>query len=144
VSVGLYGFSATDFQDFAVIADDLAAVHPDARRQFLHSSPFTFVLGAPLLKAGVDVLAAFIIVHAAGLGLLAATFARFIRGHGPDGQSVAYAVLASPVVIVVLHWFGKRSLSLRVPSAPADRRPVAPRQGGARRRDRYATATSRW
>src|SRR4051794_1804240 len=82
----LYFGWVIDFQDFVVLSSSPFALHPDPVRQFLHSSPFTFLVGAgPTWLFGAP--ASFAMVSLAGLALFFHALKRFaVVSHGDSAD----------------------------------------------------------
>jgi len=101
------GVHGTDAHDFAILAARPFALHPDVERQFMHSSPLTFLIGAPLARlVGVD--AAFPMVSAAGFLLVAFALTRFLRRFpAREAETIGIVLLSSPLLLVLTRWIGK-------------------------------------
>src|SRR3954468_22114692 len=107
VFVVLYGVNGTDRADFEQLASHPLTLHPNLDRQFLHSSPLPYAAGYPLVQL-VGAGAAFVMVSAAGFGLLAWGLARLLRSLPADtAADVVVVLLSSPLLLVVTRWIGK-------------------------------------
>src|SRR5262249_17503172 len=105
--LALNGVSATDGSDFRILAEDPLALHPNPDRQFLHSSPFTFFVGAPLVRL-LGAEAALPLVPVAGLVALLWSVRRLLGRLSPPQAQIVWRVLAStPLLFVLTHWLGK-------------------------------------
>jgi hypothetical protein len=101
------GVGTVDFDDFRVLATHPFALHPALGRQFLQSSPLTYLLGAPLAKV-VGVTAAYCIVALVGLAIAWYGIARWLqRFRASETAIVALVLSATPLLLVLTRWLGK-------------------------------------
>jgi hypothetical protein len=113
----LYTLRITDNGDFVRLATDAFQLHPDPERQFLHSSPFTFMIGHGLLRAvnlfrdSVDqTLVAYVAFACLSLGGLVAMWLAFVRltkAHFDDALLARICLLCSPLLLIATQWVGK-------------------------------------
>lgn len=103
----IYGFSTTDFADFALLTRDPFVTHPDIGRQFLHSSPLTLFIGWPLTLAfGAET--SYAAVCALGFALLAGALRWYLHGRTEDERRTLVTVfLSTPILLVLSRWIGK-------------------------------------
>ncbi len=106
------GLQVSDARDFALLAGNPLALLPSVDKQFLHGSPFTFFIAAPIASlAGGHVALA--VTIAAGLLLLALALRRFLgRFSAPDRETLTIVLLSTPLLLVLTRWMGKSDLFL--------------------------------
>lgn len=104
----LYAYKIEDFSDFAQITANPFVTHPDATRQFLHSSPLTLFFGWPLTHlAGAP--ASFTVVCGAGFGLLLFALRRYLDGRKAEERStILFVAFSTPLLLVLTQWVGKQ------------------------------------
>jgi hypothetical protein len=126
--LALNGVRGADFPQFRWLTAHPLALIPEAGGQFRHGSPFTFFLGAPLAQL-FGPHAAWALVTAGGLVLLALALRRFL-GRFPSAQAeTVWLVLAStPLCAVLTRWLGKSDpylIAFYLWLAAGPRRPLA-------------------
>jgi hypothetical protein len=103
----LYGVASTDYDDFQQLAAHPLTLHPDAARQFLHSSPLLYFLGCPLLHC-LGPLVSFAVLSAAGFAVMAWGFRRLTAALPSDAvPAVVLVWLSTPLMLVLSTWLGK-------------------------------------
>lgn len=103
----LNGVRFTDVADAQRLAAQPFALLADVERQFLHGSPFTFVLAAPAAEL-LGPWPAWILVTAGGFAVLALALRRFLAAFAPAQRHTILVVLASsPLLLVLTRWIGK-------------------------------------
>ena len=107
VFVLLYGYGTIDAADFYTLSAAPFELNADAGRQFLHSSPLTFVLGYPFTRA-LGPRPSFVIVMGAGLAFFAVSLARLTATrYGPRRHDATLMLLTTPLLIVLTQYIGK-------------------------------------
>lgn len=105
--VSLYGWRRQDFDDFAILTRHPFVTHPNALRQFLHSSPLSIVVGWPFTRA-FGPHASYAIVCALGFAVMLAAARLYLRGMADDQRPTVVAVVFStPLLLVLSQWLGK-------------------------------------
>lgn len=103
----LNGVRFTDVHDFGLLATDPMALLPRLDKQFLHGSPFTFFIAAPIACL-VSPIGAFAMVNAAGFLLLAVALRRFLgRFTTRQAHTLCLVLLSTPLLLVLTRWIGK-------------------------------------
>ncbi|HUQ87831.1 MAG TPA: hypothetical protein VM096_09740 [Vicinamibacterales bacterium] len=107
--VWLYGWQTIDLVEWRTLTAAPFSVALDPSQQFLYGSPFAHMLGAYYQRQGIGVVESFVIVHGAGLLLLAYAAARgLITRCGVDQVAAGVMVIAaSPLLLTMLSWIGK-------------------------------------
>ncbi|HMF95414.1 MAG TPA: hypothetical protein VKE96_14025 [Vicinamibacterales bacterium] len=104
-----YGVRTTDLDEFRKLSAAPFVMNLAPQYQFLYGSPLTFFLGSYYRHHGIDELTAFFLVHGLGVVLFfVALRAALHRVYREEDRSLAAIVmLSSPLLLVVLFWFGK-------------------------------------
>ncbi|MBY0493536.1 MAG: hypothetical protein K2Y23_04925 [Cyanobacteria bacterium] len=107
--VWLYGWQTIDLVEWRSLTAAPFSVTLEPSQQFLYGSPFAHLLGAYYQRQGIGVVESFVIVHAAGLILLAYAAARVLISRcGVDQLAAGVLVIAaSPLLLTILSWIGK-------------------------------------
>lgn len=102
----LYGAAFSDLADFKLLVQDVRALHPIEHRQFLHSSPFTFVFGAGLVQLGFPPSAAYALISFGGFSALFFAFRHYLRDKARS-EEVAIIIFSTPILLTLTYWVGK-------------------------------------
>lgn len=102
----LYGIALIDFYDFTILSGNLLSLHPIEYRQFLHSSPFTFVLGAALGRIGIAPSISYLLICIGGFVALLFSMMSYLR-HLAFREEVAAIILSTPLLLTLTFWVGK-------------------------------------
>ena len=109
VFVWLYGWQTIDLVEWRSLTAAPFSVTLEPSQQFLYGSPFAPLLGAYYQRQGIGVDESFVIVHAAGLLLLAYAATRVLMTRcGVDQLAAGVLVIAaSPLLLTIVSWIGK-------------------------------------
>ena len=103
----VYGWQGRDFTDFEILASKPFNLYPLIERQFLHSSPFTFFLGAVFIKIFGTYLS-YYFIGSMGIIFFITIFIYFIKFRYKEYfNNACILMFMSPILLIIFKWFGK-------------------------------------
>jgi hypothetical protein len=105
----LYGWQSVDLVEWRTLTAAPFSLALEPSRQFLYSSPLTYLAGAYYQRQGLGFVESFWLVHGLGLVLLAYALSRFLTERcGADYRGAGMLILAgSPLLVTLVSWIGK-------------------------------------